>query len=105
MSIHKGSALRVNVPLIDIEDDGTETPRTPSEFTDLRLRIVKPDGTATEVTDPPDEDDVPYWEAEAEGADPEEEPGDLDQVGTWKVQGIADGYKSAPVEFKVSRNP
>lgn len=98
MSIHLNSKLRVNLVFQDVDEAGTAAPINLTGV-DESVRIVKPDGT--EVSSPSlNVDDAAegeaHWDADEDV---------LDQVGTWKVQGIADGYKSAPVSFRVSGNP
>lgn len=100
MSIHVSSLLRVNLTFADVDEAGAETPIDLDAITEKSVRIVKPDGT--EVASPAlVVDDATageaHWITEDEDV--------LDQAGTWKVQGIADGYKSAPVSFRVSGNP
>lgn len=100
MTIHLNSLLRVNLTFQDVDEAGAATPIDLDDVTEKSVRIVKPNGT--EVSSP----DLQitnaaageaYWQTADEDV--------LDSKGTWKVQGIADGYRSAPVEFRVSANP
>lgn len=99
MSIHLNSRLRVNLTFQDVDEAGNATPINLAGVTES-VRIVKPDGTeltpAPTLTPVVPANGTAYWEA-AENV--------LDLAGTWKVQGIADGYRSAPVEFRVTGNP
>ena len=99
MSIHLNSRLRVLLPFVDVLEDGTETPIDLSAVAERSVRIIKPDGSELSsptltITNPAEGE--AHWDAEANV---------LDQRGVWRAQGIADGYRSAPVSWKVEGNP
>lgn len=94
--IYQGSLLRVELPFVDVKEDGSEEPINFLGIEEASIRVWRPDGT--EITDPQlvVVDSVTgeaYWD------------GEMDQRGIWRAQGFVDGYRSAPVSWRVYPNP
>lgn len=99
--IRVGSKLRMNLTFTDIASDGTTTPIDLTGISGEAVTVWKPNGSEL--------DPAPALQP---GGDPtageayiEFAEDVLDAPGTWKAQGKADGYKSAVVSWKVTRNP
>lgn len=97
--IYVGSKLRVILTALDVDEAEAETPMA-GDIGTMTLVVWKPDGTVlspaltlTVTSTPAARGYIDF------GA------GVLNQVGTWKAQGFADGFKSTPVEWTVRRNP
>lgn len=93
-----GSDLTVHFVFEDIDEAGETTPINLGGVAES-VKVWKPD--RSEVTELTLEVD-----SAAAGTAHVDIPGtSLNAPGTWKAQGFADGYKSAPVSWKVVGNP
>ena len=97
MSIRLGSKLRVTFRFLDEAEDGTSTPINLAAVTEKSVRVIRPDGT--DLPSPPTlTPTATEGEAEMEFA-----PDVLNRAGRWQAEGIADGYRSDPVSWRVER--
>lgn len=97
-TIMVGSDLTVHFVFEDVDEEGETTPIDLSGVTES-VKVWRPDRSEVEGL-------TLEVDSAAAGTAHVDIPGEsLDAPGTWKAQGFADGYKSAPVTWKVWSNP